>query len=439
MKNDIDSILDALFSGGKLNVGSGTKSRAAKDAEDFLNSIEKTNANMQSSLNRQISDLDKLTSDAQRSMDEMRRLLDAEGLTGTPEMEAPKAETAEKKPKAKGAEEPPQDPAQSFREAREATGRTVIGQDAFLDSLFTAFRRPSVTGRENGKPAAVVVISGKEGTGRHSALAASAAALCKEGVLKNGEVTNIDLSRYPNAEDGKLLTQDLFSALHSENDIVLFENFEQCHKSLLPMVAALCETGVLKLASRYALQKGMLIDVGTALVPDAVSEISVNGKYLVFLTSQKDSAFTDAFGAAFLSSVTDFCRTAEFTRESLLRIGEAALGALNDRTKAKLNYTFTFGEDASAFLADKFSRRDGVESMARLTEHCFRLLSEEKLRRAEKDGEKTVSGTLVVKDGVLAFTFPDFTVTVEERKQAADPKAAEEVKSELTRSSDLVK
>ena len=432
MKNDIDSILDALFSGGKLNVGSGTKSRAAKDAEDFLNSIEKTNANMQSSLNRQISDLDKLTSDAQRSMDEMRRLLDAEGLTGTPEMEAPKAETAEKKPKAKGAEEPPQNPAQSFREAREATGRTVIGQDAFLDSLFTAFRRPSVTGRENGKPAAVVVISGKEGTGRHSALAASAAALCKEGVLKNGEVTNIDLSRYPNAEDGKLLTQDLFSALHGENDIVLFENFEQCHKSLLPMVAALCETGVLKLASRYALQKGMLIDVGTALVPDAVSEISVNGKYLVFLTSQKDSAFTDAFGAAFLSSVTDFCRTAEFTRESLLRIGEAALGALNDRTKAKLNYTFTFGEDASAFLADKFSRRDGVESMARLTERCFRLLSEEKLRRAEKDGEKTVSGTLGVKDGMLAFTFPDFAVTVEEEKrQAADPKAAEEVKSEL--------
>ena len=57
---------------------------------------------MQSSLNRQISDLDKLTSDAQRSMDEMRRLLDAEGLTGTPEMEAPKAETAAKKAEGKG-------------------------------------------------------------------------------------------------------------------------------------------------------------------------------------------------------------------------------------------------------------------------------------------------------------------------------------------------
>ena len=89
MKNDIDSILDALFSGGKLNVGSGTKSRAAKDAEDFLNSIEKTNANMQSSLNRQISDLDKLTSDAQRSMDEMRRLLDAGACTDAEESAGP--------------------------------------------------------------------------------------------------------------------------------------------------------------------------------------------------------------------------------------------------------------------------------------------------------------------------------------------------------------
>ena len=33
---------------------------------------------------------------------------------------------------------------------------------------------------------------------------------------------------------------------------------------------------------------------------------------------------------------------------------------------------------------------------------------------------------------MLAFTFPDFAVTVEEeKKHAADPKAAEEVKSEL--------
>ena len=55
--------------------------------------------------------------------------------------------------------------------------------------------------------------------------------------------------------------------------MLLFENFERCHKSLLPMLAALCETGTLKLSTRYALQKGMLIDVGTALVPNAVSEI----------------------------------------------------------------------------------------------------------------------------------------------------------------------
>ena len=58
---------------------------------------------MQSSLNRQISDLDKLTSDAQRSMDEMRRLLDRRGPDRhDPKWKRPKRRPQEKKPKAKG-------------------------------------------------------------------------------------------------------------------------------------------------------------------------------------------------------------------------------------------------------------------------------------------------------------------------------------------------
>ena len=42
MKNDIDSILNALFSGGKLQAGENTRSRAAQEAEAFLENLEKT-------------------------------------------------------------------------------------------------------------------------------------------------------------------------------------------------------------------------------------------------------------------------------------------------------------------------------------------------------------------------------------------------------------
>lgn len=430
MKNDIDSILNSLFSGGKLNAGSGARSRAAQEAEEFLKRIEGTDKGMHRGLDRQISDLERINDEAQRSMAEMRRLLENDGASTAEEVkeEAPAPSAA--KPTAKGAaEEPPRDTAVLFREAREAAGDTVIGQDAFLNSLFTAFKRPGITGTPEGRPAAVVVISGREGTGRHSALSVTASSLAQGGALKNGKIARVDLALYPNAEDGRLLTQDLFSALQSGDDVVLFENFERCHKSLLPMLAALCETGTLKLTTRYALQKGMLIDVGTALVPNAVSELRAAGQYFVFITDRDEAAFADAFGAPFLSAVTDFCRTEDFTPESLRKIGRLAMEALAARAAERLQFTVSFGDDAADYLAAQFSRKDGVESIDRLAERCFRLLSEEKLRR----GVGALSGAVRVQDGALAFVFPDFTVTVGEEKQTVNQAAVEAVKAEMDR------
>ena len=433
MKNDIDSILNSLFSGGKLNAGSGARSRAAQEAEEFLKRIEEMDKGMHRGLDRQISDLERINDEAQRSMAEMRRLLENDGASAAETAEEVKEEApapSAAKPTAKGAaEEPPKDTAVLFREAREAAGDTVIGQDAFLNSLFTAFKRPGITGTPEGRPAAVVVISGREGTGRHSALSVTASSLAQGGALKNGKIARVDLALYPNAEDGRLLTQDLFSALQSGDDVVLFENFERCHKSLLPMLAALCETGTLKLTTRYALQKGMLIDVGTALVPNAVSELRAAGQYFVFITDRDEAAFADAFGAPFLSAVTDFCRTEDFTPESLRKIGRLAMEALAARAAERLQFTVSFGDDAADYLAAQFSRKDGVESIDRLGERCFRLLSEEKLRR----GVGALSGAVRVQDGALAFVFPDFTVTVGEEKQTVNQAAVEAVKAEMDR------
>ena len=425
MKNDIDSILNALFSGGRLNAGENTRSRAAQEAEAFLANLEKAKKGVDRGLEADIGDLDRLNREAQKSMDEMRRLLETDGVSR--QAEKPAEETPQTVSGAE--EEPAKDTVQRFEEAREAAGGTVIGQDAFLNSLFTAFKRPGVMGTADGKPAAVVIISGKDGTGRHSALTATASALAESGVLKNGKVATVDLSRYASADDGKLLTQDLFSALQSGQDVVLFENFEKCHKALLPSVAALCETGTLPLTTRYALQKGMLIDVGTALVPNAVSEIRVNGQFLVFITDRKEAAFTDAFGAPFLSAVTDFCRTEKFTAESLQKIGQGVMEELVKRAKERLQFTLSFGADAVQYMAAQFSRKDGVESMDRTCEKCFRLLSEEKLQRnmGEVQGEVRVT-----QDG-LEFVFPDFTVSAGEKKPEVSQSAVDEVKAEMDR------
>ena len=122
MKNDIDSLLNSLFSGGRLHVGGGTRSRAAQEAEEFLKQMEAADKNGSRGLDRQISDLERINDEAQRSMAEMRRLLESDGAAAGPESAPEKpaeARKAEARPTAKGtAEEQPRDTAALFREAR---------------------------------------------------------------------------------------------------------------------------------------------------------------------------------------------------------------------------------------------------------------------------------------------------------------------------------
>ena len=118
MRNDMDSLLNSLFSGGRLQVGGGTRSRAAQEAEEFLKQVEAAGKGVRGGLDRQISDLERINDEAQRSMAEMRRLLESDGAAAPPESAPEKpaeAQKAEARPTAKGAaEEPPRDTAALF-------------------------------------------------------------------------------------------------------------------------------------------------------------------------------------------------------------------------------------------------------------------------------------------------------------------------------------
>ena len=165
MKNDIDALLNALFPNGRLQPGPSARSRAAQDAQDFLDRVEKGQKGTSGALDRSLTDLSRAQAEAEQSLKEMWRVLAEDGIA--PEETAPAAKEEPKKEKKAGEEPPPADTAEAFRKARESVGEEIIGQDAFLNALFTAFRRPGITGTPEDRPAAVIVVSGRDGTGRH--------------------------------------------------------------------------------------------------------------------------------------------------------------------------------------------------------------------------------------------------------------------------------
>ena len=159
----------------------------------------------------------------------------------------------------------------------------VYGQDEFIKKLVIAFKRPFVSERDNNDALNSIFITGPECTGKHYALNTIAEELGKRKILTSSEVYVMDLSLYPTAAEDKLFLQDLYSALQSKASVILFENYENCHVSMLTRLSDLVTTGEYRLSERYIMQKGQLVSVSNALAGETVGSFEAKGKYLVFM------------------------------------------------------------------------------------------------------------------------------------------------------------
>ena len=382
MKNDIDSILESMFRGGRLHFKSSGQpaetekpqsaspaqalSQAeahAQETQRALDAVEDAGDGLSQSLRQSI---ERLTQEAKADMADLERHLRQDGID-TQQVSRNAGD--------------PVDLEMAFQVARQEAGALVLGQEEFLDSLLIAFKRPFVAGAREEKPLCRAVVSGPHGTGRHSALRCVTASLGRQGVLKSPKTALLDLSRYSAAGSEKLFVQDFYAAVKSGASTLVLEHWERCHTGVLSMVASLFRQGEIPLPSRYAEQKGMLVEIGTALVPGAVSTLSAGGKYLFLLTEQPASKLVDAFGAPFLAALDDQCQTQPFTRASLEEIARRELEDLVDRCQRKLQMKLSFGESEVQALADSFTPGQGAYAIKEGADRMYRALSEEKLRK----------------------------------------------------------
>lgn len=426
MKNDIDSLLDSMFRGGRLHFKSSVppdeKAEQApvlsqaeahtQDAQKALDAVENAGDSLSASLRESI---DRLTQEARADMADLERHLRQDGIDTTARSHNAGA---------------PVDLEMAFQVARQEAGALVLGQEEFLDSLLIAFKRPFVAGSKDDTPLCKAVVSGPRGTGRHSALRCVTASLGRQGILKSPKTALLDLSRYGAAGSEKLFIQDFYAALKSGAAALVLENWEKCHTAVLSMVAALFREGAIPLPSRYAEQKGMLVEIGTALVPGAVSSLSAGGKYLFLVTDRPASKLVDTFGAPFLAALDDQCQTKPFTRQALEEIARRELEDLVERCGKQLQITLAFEEEAVRALADSFTLEQGAYALKSGVDRLYRALSEEKLQKSLAP----VEGKLFVEQGALRAEYTQAGITVKVGEK--DPSSAREaavaaVKEEL--------
>ena len=376
--DDWESLMNGVFGpGGRFKAAPGTSapktggSAALPDLNAALLEQQKRLDELLKQQNAQLRTQSDATAAALESSRQMLRDMEDEGLLARG--------TTDVKPEHLG----------SFEGLAAEVKQTVLGQDAFVDSVVRAMRRPFVLGTEAPAARNVILLTGGAGTGRHFALEETARCMAARGLLQSDRIATLDLALYPNSGAEKLFLQDLYAALHAPGEILAFEHYESCYPGFLKTLSDLAVKGSAPLSSRYLVNKeGILVDAGTALAPGAVSRIDPCGKYLIFYSHKGREALADKFGAALVSALGDVCETASYTREDLAALAAQQLNGLAQKIRTRLGLTLSAGADVRDYVAAQCTAQKGAAGLAECCDRIFRALSEYCLRT-----DKTLSGT----------------------------------------------
>ncbi len=388
--DDWESLMNGVFGpGGRFKAAPGTSapktggSAALPDLNAALLEQQKRLDELLKQQNAQLRTQSDATAAALESSRQMLRDMEDEGLL------------------ARGTTDVKQEHLGSFEGLAAEVKQTVLGQDAFVDSVVRAMRRPFVLGTEAPAARNVILLTGGAGTGRHFALEETARCMAARGLLQSDRIATLDLALYPNSGAEKLFLQDLYAALHAPGEILAFEHYESCYPGFLKTLSDLAVKGSAPLSSRYLVNKeGILVDAGTALAPGAVSCIDPCGKYLIFYSHKGREALADKFGAALVSALGDVCETASYTREDLAALAAQQLNALAQKIRTRLGLTLSAGADVRDYVAAQCTTQKGAAGLSACTDRIFRALSEYCLQTDE-----TLTGTVTLTAGPEGVLF----------------------------------
>lgn len=268
-----------------------------------------------------------------------------------------------------------------FSSIREEIGNLIIGQKNYLDNLCIAFKRPFVTGVDRLRPKNVIVVLGKKGTGRHSSISLIAGLLKQRKLISSSTVLTLDLSLYATVSEFGVFLSDLYKCLYGQSDIVMFDNFERCHSSVIDVIETLTTAGRYTLGSRYIFQNNNLVEASGMLLQDSISEIGSNGKYFVFTSEDSEKNILNIFGAKFMDSIGDIIETDAFTSDDLNKISVMIMEKARKKCAENLSLNINYDEIVPHTIALNYKSNLGVSGMESFVDsNIYKPLAEIKLK-----------------------------------------------------------
>jgi SpoVK/Ycf46/Vps4 family AAA+-type ATPase len=253
----------------------------------------------------------------------------------------------------------------------------IIGQRKFLDRLIIAFMRPFAMGFDSAKPKNAILVLGPKSSGRRTCLETTVSVLAKHNLLRNETVSSVDLSLYPTVSEQPLFLSDLYKALTSPAEVIVFDAPEKCHANFLGVLGNLVVNGVHHLQARYMFHNNMLVEATGQLMQNTVGELYANGKYFVFVSSESESKLMDLFGAKMWQAIGDVVHVDAYTEDERVRLAEKFLQEMRQRCEVQLSVRLKFDHALVRHCAAQYHAAAGIAGIRDyIHDMLYRALSE---------------------------------------------------------------
>lgn len=390
--NDWEDLMNGVFgSGGKLNFNrQKDMNREAKDAleqaqremDELLARQKKARRDLEKVSHQQLQknsaaideELRRQQKEIQELSGNLTRDLQADGLLSSMEVQQAKPPLEEK------------DRTARFAACVQQVNQQILGQQTFVQQLCNAFQRSYLYGAQGKQARTVTLISGAKGSGRHTTLQLLTQNLAQKELLAQDGIAWVDLGLYPGPGQEKVFLQDLYAALAAPAQVVAFEHYEQCHPGFLHLLGQLLAQGQAVLSSRYVVQKGLMVDVGTALAPNAVSSLTPEAKYFFFISEKGLPALAEKMGSDFVNCMGPVCSTLPLTQEYCRQAAKRAVDQMLQKAQEKLGFKLAAAQDVYEKAAEQYSAAKGMQPVLDWCDRCYKALSEYKLNTGAPAG-----------------------------------------------------
>ena len=258
-----------------------------------------------------------------------------------------------------------------------------VASENNIQSMCDAFKRPFVMGYDTVHPRNTMLLVGAESHGKMRSIMEMGMLLKQRRVIRYADVSVLDLKHYPTSAEDSLFLSDLYKALYSQTDIILFENLEKANYRCLDMLLQLIQQGTYHLQKRYILQNNMLVESTGMLNTAAISQINANGKYFVFTSTASQVKVTEYIGNDFTKAINDIIVLDEFSKQEIDEITSRTVSQLCEKVRTQLQVSLAVDSSARLQISQKYHPDTGIGGLQTYVDNeIYKPIVEYRMKRS---------------------------------------------------------